>query len=107
MTTKTGVECDENTTTKKIPERYVVKKSKIKDWIIEADDEDVLEMFTEFLKHRVALGNQFIQDKGGYITHQVAVGVCGDYHFTSSPQELEWPMLPMRAEDLVGKENVN
>lgn len=80
-------------------------KKKIKTFIEESGDEECLDLFTNFLS-RVTLMAEFVKTDD-VITHQVLTGMCGDYVFRSKPYALQWPMIPVKTEEIVGKENVN
>lgn len=57
------------------------------------NDRECLEEFSKFLS-RVHIATEFTQDEDGFVTHQILHMGCGDSLISSSPQELEWPLVP-------------
>ena len=58
------------------------------------NDEEVLEYFSLFLD-RVNVGNTFVQNEDGAITHSVMAFQCGDKIIVSDPSEFDWPLMVM------------
>lgn len=74
------------------------------EFLLGAPDEDVLKVFTLFLEDRVRLGTQFVQDgEGELISHQILVGMSGDYVFTSAPIPLQYPLTPAPLGEVLGE----
>lgn len=81
-------------------EEWLRMCQEVVDDIIEtADDETLLQYFIKFLS-RVDIATQFINNDKGLITHQVLIGMCGEYAFNSTPEQLQHP-LQMATIDLL------
>jgi len=65
-------------------------EKKIAKW----SDEKVLETFYALLD-RASISTRFIHDENGILTHHSIVVTSGDKFFMSSPQPVDWPLMPV------------